>query len=172
MEDSSNSNPIQDHLAVSEGWGSISDKEQCGGGGGGGLPWKGLILGWSHRSSEKGCWKALILGWTHSRWVSHFSLEKGTFFHSFRVCKRSFSVHIIMTELSLYQFPENVFFASRYNNWDTRVLKLDAVTQVYAVLSLMCWWCSWSWSQWNAQFVQCRLYHIHRGCCKHQVLFN
>jgi hypothetical protein len=38
-------------------------------------------------------------------------------------------------ELNLYSFPHDAFHASSFHGQDTDILKLDMVTQVYAVLS-------------------------------------
>jgi hypothetical protein len=57
-ENGFNSNPMQEYLAVSEGQGRVSDKEQCRVGGG--WPCKGLIM-----------------GQLNSKELSHSSLEGG-----------------------------------------------------------------------------------------------
>jgi len=66
--------PMQGHLAVSVGQGSVSDTEQCEGCVG--WPWKGLILGQSHTSST-GCPPACTTGLYLRPFfpASHFTLK-------------------------------------------------------------------------------------------------
>jgi hypothetical protein len=48
--------------------------------------------------------------------------------------KTFFPVNIIRMGLSLYCLFDDVFHASSFCGWDPGVLKLDTVTQVFAVL--------------------------------------
>jgi len=80
--------------------------------------------------------------WSNQYRVSHFSLERA-FFQSVFAGKASmicsgrnlFPDHVIGMEFSLYCFPDDASHAPSFLGQDTDVLKLDVVTQVYAVFS-------------------------------------
>jgi hypothetical protein len=92
----------------------------------------------------EGSGEGLALGWLKR--VSHFSLEKGAFFHSLRVCNSRFHDLLREEPLSLFMLPgwssldlccflDDAFHECESHGQDPGVLKLDSMTHVYAVLS-------------------------------------
>jgi hypothetical protein len=75
----------------------------------------------------------------YSRGVSHLALEKGAFFHSFKICKSS--LHDLLREqpsslfMLLLSVWSSISITFRSHGQDTGVLKLNVVTQVYVALS-------------------------------------
>jgi len=135
-----------------------------------GLPWKGQILGWSYRSNVKGICEEPIMGWPRAR-GSHFSLEKGALFHSFRIYKNSFhdlprakpsSLFMLLgwrmiSIASLMIFstcPDLIFRILVSWNWIwwPRFILCLASADLSKWYSLMCQCTPWSWHQWNASF--------------------
>jgi hypothetical protein len=65
----------------------------------------------------------------------YFRVYKSSFHDLLMQKCSSLFMLFIGLELNYSYFPDDVFTASRFHGQDTGVLKLDAMTQVYAALS-------------------------------------
>jgi len=114
---------MQGHLAVSAGQGSDLDMEWCGEG-----CW--LVLERPESGMIKITCKLLFL--RQRGLLSFFQIAQGEAF---------FPVYVIGMELNLCCFPDDAFHASRFCGQGPGVLKLNAVTQIYIVFSVI--WFLW-----------------------------